>query len=206
MPVDLAVNDIVEISIEGKINDQQTISTFHYRVGSISGAFPMFGQLAAFLTALRADDKLFNSYQHVTSDQLDRLNMYAQVIYPIRYRYTNDEAPDETGAVDSLAFPPNVQASITRAAERAGRRYVSHLAVPAVPIGAIVDGKVTDAYKLDLLSLANEMVASYVLPSGAELNPVIFHPQFSPIFDQITFAFPQTTSRVQRRRTVGLGI
>jgi hypothetical protein len=205
MPVDLGANDIIEVVIEGRLDGQQTISTFHYRIASLDGAHPMMSELENLIGKLRAPNKLWEKYQNVTSDQLNHLNMYAQVIYPIRYRYTNAAEADQTGGVDSSAFPANVQASITRASERAGRAYVSHLAVPGVPIGALEVSQVTVDYKEALNELAEVMLQSVVLTSGTQLNPIIFHKELSPNYSDLVVAFAQDTSRVSRRRTVGLG-
>jgi len=205
MAVDLHVNDIVLVTFEGKLDGQQILSGFHYRVSQTDGSFPMFEELDEFIGRIRAPNKLFQLYQNIITDNLVDLQVYAQVIYPIRYRYTNAGEDTQTGAQDSICYPANVQASITRAAERAGRRYVSHLALPSIPIGAVENSLLTAGFLEDMNLLAVEMTKSVVLPTGAVLDPVIFHPKFDPVYSNIMLAFPQPTSRVMRRRTVGLG-
>jgi len=202
---DLGATDIVEITFEGKLDGQQTISTFHYAPQGIGGAFEIFSELSNFLERIRGAGKLYPAYRDIVSDQLTNLNVYAQVIYPIRYRYTNDGWADETGGVDALSMPCNVQGSITRTAERAGQRYTSHLALPALPVTAVENSFLTVDYLGDMSALAEQIKATIVLASGTEMRPCIFHPQFDPVKEWIKFTFPQATSRVQRRRTVGLG-
>lgn len=198
-------NDVVEVTFEGKVFGQQTISTFFYKVNGVTVGIPIFTELSNFIGKIRAPGKLFQKYQNVTTDGLEDLNVYAQVVYPIRYRYTNDGELTQTGAVEEETMPPNVQASITRVAERAGQRYTSHLAVPAVPRTASIAGLLLTGYMTDLQALADEVIATIVLDSGVEMTPCIFHPQYTPVYEPLFLAFPQETIRVMRRRTVGLG-
>jgi hypothetical protein len=198
-------NSICELSFEGLLDGQQTISTFHYRVNDATSVTDGAAVLAEFISATRVAGKLFPSYQAICSDQLTNLQIWAQLVYPVRFRYTTDGTPSESGAQDLLAFPPNVQASITRAAEKAGRKYVSHLSVPSVPITAIESGMLSVAYMDDMQPLVAAITEPYVLAGGVTFTPVIYHRNQNPSFDDLVLAFVQPTSRVIRRRTVGLG-
>ena len=148
---------------------------------------------------------LFEQYILMASEQLIDVQMYAQVVYPIRYRYTDGGAALTTGEEAVLAFPANVQGSITRAAERAGRRYVGHLAVPAIPVDKLENSLMTPAWLAQASVLAERITQTVVLADGTEMVPCLFNKATDPVWEPITFAFPQPTSRVMRRRTVGLG-
>lgn len=200
------VNDsVVEITFEGRHQQQQTMSLFHYRVSGTTGVTDGEELIRNFITELRGADELFAIYSTILSTELRDLNVYGQLVYPVRYRYTSDGAPDVTGDTPGGAFPPNVQAAITRAAEKAGRKYISHLSLPALPLDSITDGKITNVFKANMEALCEVIPKVYVMPGGVEFTPVIWHRTSTPNDDPITFAFPQDTSRVMRRRTVGLG-
>ncbi len=196
---------IVEITFEGLLDGQQTMSLYHYKLTGTSGVTDGAAVLQLFIGQLREAGGLFPTYQDMCSDALTELQIYAQLVFPVRYRYTTDGQPSESGSVDSLAFPPNVQASITRAAEKSGRQYISHLSVPAIPILAIESGMMTAGFKEDMQAHCDQVVTPIVLIGGAEAQPVIWHRHAIPTDDPIVLAFPQNTSRVIRRRTVGLG-
>jgi len=205
MSVTLGANDVVEVVIEGKLDGQQIISTFFYKTKDVTAATPMFTALDGFLTKLREVGHLFEQYLLCVSEQLIDINMYAQVVYPIRYRYTDGGFAMVTGQFEELSYPANVQASITRANERAGRSYVGHLAVPAVPITQIENSLIVDDYFDKLGVLSERMAQTIVLADGTEMVPSLFNKNNAPVTVPITFVFPQRTSRVIRRRTVGLG-
>ena len=205
MAVDLGANDVVLVTIEGKLDGQQTISTFYYKTRGVTAATPMFTALTDFITKLRGAGKLMEQYLVCVSEQMVDIQMYAQVVYPIRYRYTDGGFPLVTGQYETLSLPANVQASITRAAERAGRKYVGHLSLPGIPIEAVENSEITADYLLKMDTLAEKVLQTIVLADGTEMVPCLFNKVNDPVWVPITFAFPQTTSRVIRRRTVGLG-
>lgn len=196
---------ICEVSFEGRLNGQQTISLFHYVVTDSTYITDGQAALEEFIQLLREAGGLFDNYRIPLSTELQGLNIYAQLVYPVRYRYTTDGQPDTTGDAPGGSYPPNVQASITRAAEKSGRKYISHLALPGIPMDAIDNGLIDPLFTASMNGLCDSIVQEHVLAGGATFTPCIWHRTSTPNHDQIVLAFPQPTSRVMRRRTVGLG-
>lgn len=108
------------------------------------------------------------------------------------------------GTNAGAASSANHSAGITCRTALAGRKQRGTVHVGPTPDAAAVAGILTAAYQVTLTSLAAKMILSFTPPtSGSLVIPILRHADGT--FDLISTAPIQLTSRVQRRRTVGVG-
>jgi len=205
----LSAADIVEVTLLGKCFEQDIQNKFHYAVTEVSGA-PQ-SSLTSF-TALDADliagGGLLNLMlllapedYHLTGVRYQVISPVRQVSYPIVH--TQDGLNTCNTAMCNIAF------AITKRGDLAGRRNISTTHVIGTSDPSLAQfGKITPA----ALALA-ENIAAFMdnavefTVGGVDytLNPVIFHPTDPLNPTPITSCIVQPTTRVMRRRTVGIG-
>lgn len=133
-------------------------------------------------------------------------SLTAQAIYPTRSAQWEEGLTGQTGLWDGTANVPNNAGVIVFRTELAGRDQVSLAHVGPMPTNGAVAGILTVDYVAALLALANQLVTTIEI-AGFEgnLRPVIYH-RSNNTSTQLINVTIRNTSRVMRRRTVGLGI
>jgi len=111
------------------------------------------------------------------------------------------------GTHASPATVANDSACITLKGPIAGARRRSNKHIGPIPDAASASGILTDAFKTKLGALADAMITNVVLAGGETYQPHVF--RINNDFTEWHFLLNQYSiglqSRVQRRRTVGLG-
>lgn len=139
--------------------------------------------------------------------QYSLLETRAQVIRPTRSAYTSQVFVGGTpGTHASPATVANDSAAVTRRTALAGRRQVSTLKVGPVPDAVSAAGLLVAAYKVLLEAFAGRTTITILNPVGTEqfIPTILTATGFPDGRDLETFRIGDQ-SRVQRRRTVGLG-
>jgi len=196
---------IAEVSIEMAVNGQNCMSLFHYYLEQdapvVDGAALMLELLGWFVGAAGP----FPEYEDCIPDVVNNMSVYGQWITPDRFRYEIAPAGPFAGNVANAPLPQNVSAAITKFGDAANRHNIGTLHMPAVPVNFVQDGMISAVGLAAYGALAAVMQDGFISAGGHVLSPVIFNrlsPNDSPY---IIGAFTQLTSRVNRRRTVGLG-
>lgn len=205
MAYSITTGAVLEVTFEATQDAQRIMTLFHYRLIT-SLPLPDGAQAARdALLEIQAPGKLRDQYAACVPDVIIDWHAYAQWITPARYRYEVGPGADWAGTVAVTPYPVNVAAAITKFGEQANRNNIGTMHMPAVPQNFIEDSVLTLQAKLAYDNLALEIPEPIVLPGGAELVPVLFN-KLNPVQSvRITGAFPQESSRVMRRRTVGVG-
>lgn len=204
-------NDIIQCIWRGTIYGQTIMLTHHYVVGDIAGGGVEMG---AFIGAMRTtlnltggvSQKLANCY----SGDMDNISLIIQDIWPIRYVRSIQLSGYPTGTVASLdtLLPPNICGVIWLRGERAGRTYRSIKHIGAMPASFVDGGNISNIGLAAYGNLGAQLAATLnitVAGTPIALYPVVYHREDPAISRQIfTWEVPDT-SRVERRRTVGLG-
>lgn len=205
MPL-LNVGDTVMVSHVGSLCGQRTINTFYYRVAATAPAADMNAALLSFHAALGVSPELRFRFLGATPNNYTLTQAWYQVIHPLRYRKVV-VGVNQGGQFLDNAATANVQASITRASELAGRTHIGGVRIPCGTTTASTDnGIITGPLKAKLDDLAIAMALTVI----TTVAPVC---TFAPLIGlsadgfqrEMAFAFAQDTTRVIRRRTVGLG-
>lgn len=207
-----AVGDLWELIYDYIYAGQHTLFTLHYKLDSLSGTAPT---LAAFIAAFRAEiDGLGDISQQLAACYVDEASnglLSFQKIWPARYLKSSSAAgyPDGTNDGYAAVMPPNVAMALTLRADFAGPHFRGTKHLGCMGDNFITDGFISAAGQTAQAALGNVLITTVsFVASGTtcSLSPVILNragPSTSPT---ITNYIRGTTSRVQRRRTVGLGI
>lgn len=205
-----AVNDIFQVTLVGTSFNQRIMLTHFYRIESQTAPqneLVVSDELVDVIKAGGTAD-LETDYAACLHSGYACQEIWAQKIFPTRYRRST-EVGTEVGSAGDMETA-NVAGSITLHSELSGRDEVAnkHIGPLVVSATLVNDGQLLPAYKGLLETFANIMTNDIVLATGAvNLQPVIYHranvvPKFSDIVGYIV----HDTVRVNRRRTVGLGI
>lgn len=204
----LPPNAIIEVSYRGKLLGQQVINTFHYRVATPSGNPSVSGEMEQLIprfTSLGPLDNL-TAYRGACTESYQIEQCVLQPIFPTRFRRLVATLTTQ-GVVDPTEVS-NVQAAITFVTAKAGRSQIGGVRIPSSPQLAIA-GSWQGPYVNSLGACGqafSETVAA--VAGGGFYTPVIYHrgANANPKFDDIEDYIVQRTTRVIRRRTVGVGI
>lgn len=209
MPV-LTSGDTIAVTIEGRLFNQQILLTQHYTAVLVTGpGDPVQDVLFALHTRLDAAGKLYQAYALCLSSEMVGLRCKLQDIWPIRYSYIEEEPTVVTGGVLEDSMPPNVSQTITLAGITAGRGFTGTKHISAVPLSFTENGMPTIGSVGPMSALANELRASVAVvttfASTYDFNPILYK-RAAPLDSEpvVTWRLGSTT-RVERRRTVGLG-
>lgn len=205
----VAPGDVFLASFRGICNNQRIIFTHTYQVTGVV-APPSDYDVALDIAMRLAATGLFNletPYLNCLADNYQLEEIRAQKISPVRYRYASI-ARGTFGAYGDDSRTSNLNSVITMWAALAGRRYVANKHLGPIPEGAGVftGGVVSVGYKASMDALLAKLLLGFTSNGGnVDLAPCIFHQPPLGGSSLIVDGVSQSTVRVMRRRTVGLG-
>jgi len=205
----IPVGGVIRFAINGRINGQQTVTSFYYRVSAGSTLGTVVEDLDAaldfFTTSATAPYGAFLAA--VPVDWTNEFNS-AQEVLPVLSvnRKLTLVDPGTRGA----ATTPNLSAVITKGTDFGGRNMIGSWHLPGVAAGDQVGGIVDNALLGAMSAFGSRSLNALVDPaSGLTLEPVLYHRNaanpLASTFTKLTRTIPQDTIRVMRRRTVGVG-
>lgn len=203
MPYEVSDGAILEATIVGNHEGERTMSVFHYRLTSTLGLPD--GDAAIDLFNIEWNDltDFVGAYVTALSTTWNAVQAVYQWIYPTRFHRRTKTLTADTGVVAGLSLPPNVSVAITKTSEKATRRSRGTLHMPAVPSAYVTAGLVLPIGKAAYDDLAGFMPVLY---QTGTFVPILFNRNQPNLSEQIVEGRTEETSRVNRRRTVGLGI
>lgn len=202
----LSVGDKVLVTVVGSVCGQRTLNTFLYRVSALTGTPDQATALTAFHSSLLGAGQLIPKFLAAVPTNWFHSYMWYQVILPGRFRKLIVPMSGH-GTFGSVANTGNVQGSITRAGELATRAYIGGVRICiGTDSDATDNGQLTVGQFTALNDLASAMKLN-VITSGtvATYIPQVGVPRSGSVTHDLYDAFPQYTTRVIRRRTVGVG-
>lgn len=207
MPYTLEDGDIVEVRVNYVQNGQRMLNVMHYRmVGSgIADEGGTDVQETAANVAAGIDQWVANWLEQGSSN-CTILSVDAQKIYPNRYPFRRTVV-NEAGSSASASLPQNVQLSIEKVGELANRHGIGRIEVPGITVDKVSDGLVTAAGADWLAELSTSALLPIIAPFEAPtaLVPILYN-RATPLTSQLVTGMRLgNTSRVARRRTVGVG-
>lgn len=130
----------------------------------------------------------------------------AQLVAPTRSAFVSIATLAANVGTNGAASVANDATAITRRTNNAGRSQVSTLKIGPAPDGASVAGQVTNAYRGLLIALGNSTLQTLILPvTGAQFTPTILNKNNQALGRILTSIRVGQFSRVNYRRTVGIG-
>jgi hypothetical protein len=214
----IASNSVVQVTLKMTLFNQVVMNTFHYRYEQ--GLIPITDGAAAlsdFNDALDIDTFYLN---YINSLPPQCLNIVAdlQWIYPLRYvKRSFNQGP--VGGSPNATTVSNMAAALLMRGDTASRRSVGTKHIPGVggatvAAGLLSAGKVAEVTDFADRAILVQMVGDRIFrpivygrarPAYTDRHGVL-HPALPTLMTPITAYEVETTARVMRRRTVGLGI
>lgn len=209
MPYQVSNDSIVQAIMRGRVAGQETMNVIHLRpvdapVGDIADGLANLVEIAGALdiTGLGWSKLLGDCCQEDTT--FDWLQL--QYVWPTRFSYYR-QVPDAPGGVKiGDAAPPNVSAVITYQGDAVGRHERGNQHIFGLLASDVTEGRIDATLATSMNALADFLVEPFtVVGSGLEYEMVIYQRAAPGASVPVTHHTVQTTSRVTRRRTVGLG-
>lgn len=201
------VGDRLHISFLGRCFGQRIILGMDYRCRIGTGPGTTYTQDAnAIRNAIIAGgpQDLVTPYLACLPPQYNLETLRIQTYQPVRLAYVAFDV-NSPGNNDDAASVANDSAAITMRTELAGRRFRGTKHIGPAPDAASVAGLLTAAYVEDLNEFATALLVEIAPAANAmRLVPVVYHKATNTSDDLTSFTIGRQ-SRVQRRRTVGLG-
>lgn len=211
MPLLISAGDRVDIWVIGDFNAQRIMNTFSWGVELAPAAGVDWDNfVTTFNTHLVAAGSLIPAIRQATP--------VSYVITEIWYQYCNiagrfrltKRAHNLEGQWPVAGSTANLAGVITRRGDLAQRNNQSNLHILAPSdTSAATGGVLTQAYKSALETIKAEIMEVRIINPAAgavSLVPVIANGPLATQVTPITTVDVQSTMRVMRRRTVGLGI
>lgn len=203
----LPVNTVIEVTYRSTLNSQVCMNVFHYVVTTQSTTVGNLDEVEDFIN-LFVDNGVGSirpAYAACLPENLTVVEVLGQPIYPIRYRRVAAGVGEQ--GLRGQATSSNLQASITKQTQLGGRDQVGAVHVPMTAEDSL-NGLVVAGLKANLVTLADRLDSSLTdAVGGGVYAPCIYHrnDEAIPKYAIITKMYPQDTTRVMRRRTVGVG-
>lgn len=196
---------ILEAVVSYQFAAQQCLNVSHWKFGTDAGAVDGVAAINEF-------DGLFNAGLGYVRKLANCMHVNAiiqqvsyQWIFPTRYAYRTKAPTVGVGQIAGAALPPNVALALERFNDNTTRHDRGEMHIGAVP-GIFVDnGSVTGAAQLNFDELITK-ATSVIVGFGTTYTPILFN-RAAPAQSKVVLAGRlRQTSRVLRRRTVGVGI
>jgi hypothetical protein len=197
---------ILEVIIHSTLAAQRQMTVLHYLLSDLGAPADQFSFLETVDDRLAAVDGIYTAIANVSGNDCEFQEVQLQWVHPFRYAYRRFASMPLIGQAPDACYPPNVAATITKKGEEAGRHSIGSVHLPNMPNNTAADGKWGPAMLALLTTLAGRLKAPFTLATPGTITPIIFNKaapaDSKPVFSTVV----QPEVRVQRRRTVGLGI
>lgn len=206
MPLTIAINDLVRVNFIGQCFGQKIVLTHAYRKSAGNTALDFLTELGALVDELKVGGgvDLLTPYLACLPDDYQMVQIDAQKIKTTRYiKYSSPTVVNGTHI--SPATVANDSACITLKGELASRRSISNKHIGPVPDAVSNSGLLQAAYRTKLATLAEKMLVDMTVAGVNVYKPCIINGPNAIGYTEVEFYSIGLQSRVQRRRTVGLG-
>lgn len=207
------LNDIAQLSLRGVIAGQRIIMVRTYRCSAPSAGTTTYTEdMQALIAKVSADSLggIRGRYLSLLPTAFSLSEIRAQVIYPTRRVLVSVTQTGQNGSNEGSGNVTNLAGVITFRTALSGRKQISNVHVGPIPPDAISAGSLDAAYRLPMTEL-KDLLTAVLTPTGfdvASWTPCVYHRAAvapAPRYDDILTGVVQTTARVMRRRTVGVG-
>jgi len=210
MPIPVLDGMVIEVTLVGRHQAQTVLTVLHYKATVPPAVFQDFAPLEdQVLDHLLITGGVVKSYLDAMSEEYEQSTIRIQPISPVRYAFFDHPQTASAGTVAAPAFPPNVSCVIVKRNELTGRHNRGSVHMPAVPLTFIDGGVITTGARVAYAALGDALTIPFTISGGGgdtDWNPVIFRKANPPLSEVFTACSPQETSRIMRRRTLGVGI
>lgn len=210
MPAVVLPNDKVLVTVISSYCGQTCMNTFPFVAKGITGSPPAIAAMEKLIDASILAGNYVDLLRGCMAQNCVINQVWAQIIGPVRVRARKRTVNIIGNYTETDGLTANVQASIERYGELAGRHQQGAIRVPiGTDDSCFDDGELTPAMKSALELLGNEMTQSLtVTDTGWNVS---FDPCVGVAKQELDWVITegtivQDTVRVIRRRTVRVGI
>lgn len=195
----------LQIVFRGFLDGQEVITTMSYNRRAATPHADGGALLTNYLNKVIEAGEVFGKYIAAISSGVTDIGVFGQWTDPTRYAYKYANNAVTAGAIAGACMPSNVAACVTRRGDLAVRSNISNLHLPGLPVAAVTDSIISPAHMVLLLDFANQSLAPLIEDDGDIADPVAYHRAEPDVSAVLVDAYAHNISRVQRRRTVGVG-
>lgn len=215
----IAGNSVCQLTLRSTLFGQEVMNTFHFRLDLAGGALP---DGAAFLSdfndMLAVADTFYDTYMLTLPVQCQNIYADLQWIDPDRLMMRSFVVGPQ-GATVHVPTTANLASALELRGDIADKRSIGTKHIPGLGGVAVAAGIVQAALIAELANFGIQATLPVGI-GGRTMTPIIFgraraqytdkhgvvHPPIGKSYRPITAFRVQTTARVMRRRTVGVGI
>jgi hypothetical protein len=202
----ISPNDVCEVTITAVLANQIVFWTHHYKYIDATVIADGNAELGLLTTALRTTSAVYTKLKGLQTSDVAYQEMRTQIVFPARRPYHSFDLRPDAGTKAPPTAPPNVACFINKQSSIVGRGRHGGWHICGVDLASISAGIMDPAY-IALANVAAGLWNTDVLTtSGSHWHPVIFNPRNPTPQADIFGTFTERTSRIERRRTVGVGI
>lgn len=205
MSREVSTGAILEVVFQGFSDGQVTLSVFHYRLNNAIADSDGTNLVTALEPLINAVGELLDKYLDCCSQDFLMNDITMQWIYPTRYSAQHFAPFALAGNVAQPKMPSNVAAALLKRTFLTGRRQRGVLHMPGVPTTFVVDSEFTAPAIATYDALGDHIDNVLILATNEQFEPVIFNKAFPVTSPQIQSVDAESTVRIMRRRTVGVG-
>lgn len=208
MPV--VIGDILEVTAEGLILGQTTLSVLHYVVGQTpTQNDPILSQAAVLALINGGASDLSVPYRGCCGTSFQLTRWWAQYIWPTRY-IKSTSFVGLNGNFGGASSTSNIAGTIQKASIFAGKKNRGSLHMPGVADNQMNAGELAVALIARYTTLATALTTNIVEGGGGvgRWDPIILH-RTKPLngtYARWEHFTVHDELRTMRRRTLGLGI
>lgn len=209
MAIELIDGDILQYTLRCTYQQQVCLNTWNLKVSQFEAELIDYEDACnAILLELAGLGDLIDQLEALTVTGYSFIDHRIQRVYPVRNRQVINQL-STTGSVATTGSQVNQAAVITKYGNVAGRFAIGSWHQAGLPTAAFNSvGRVEEATQTALKAAVDMLTAVGDIEGfvGTSATPVLWSPLVPARVTPIVETVPQFTSRVMRRRTVGLGI
>lgn len=203
----LNINDVIEITYEGILITQTTLSVLHYFVDTPSTDANYLSAMTHLLGNFKAGAVSPTiAYLAACAQNYEMITLKGQVVYPTRKAYVriNVGLP---GLIGTDCTAPNLAGTITKRTSVGTRKGVGSLHMPAIPPSGYSGGLITGGQRT-LYAAVQACLLNPFTDTGETtvIEPCLWSRSSPGTVLGLTATALQPQVRTMRRRTVGVGI
>lgn len=202
----IAVNDVIRVTYFCRLFSQRVLTVFHLRCATAPTGSDILTQLTNLANSCGGTGVFpLQGWLPLVGAELNFDEVRCQKVYPARTLYAK-AAIGATGSHSDPCKTANVAVSVEKRTIHPGRKGIGRIQMAGIPASTYTDGSLDSSYLTAILSHWTDLDLSKTpATGGGSYKWCLFGGSLVTSDDDIIQVQPQTTLRVMRRRTVGVG-
>lgn len=208
MPTPLPAHAIVQVRMVGSLFNQQVMTVLHYRVNSGSPIDDYRTAMSELADAFLTVNKTWDKWHACLSESVSGVVTYYQPVYPVRLTAYSRVPPNQNGLISGTDMGTNTAATVTKTTDVAARYGRGSCHLPGMVVESINPdtSEWSDDFQATLGGFGDSLLIQYELSDFVTVDPVIWQFKTPARYNIVTGRIVQTSPRVERRRTLRLGV